>query len=218
MSAVGAGVLGKLQDLLPGQIGDNKAYSTAYVNAIILAAHYAVTERTETQFVSEDITLVADTLEYDLSSKFITVASVDFKSDGSIIDGSLTAATMDDFDRLSLSWRDDRGTRPEYYALLSAPGTRVTTAGVPDSRIMIYRQMSAVTSEVITVNGIGMESDLLDSVPNDVQDYCVVPYCMSHLYANRDIKYAMGQYDKFVAGCVKMAGRYLNKFVENPVR
>jgi len=216
MSAVVAGTKLKLQNLMPGMIGTNRTFSDSYVEDLIMAGFYEVIEKCDLLTVSQTISLGADTLTYDLSSKFIEVTSVEFLSDGTNVDGHLNAATHDDLDMMSCNWRDDRGTRPEHYVLLSAPGLMESESGVAAdcAKIQIYRPMSAVTSEAVKVKGLGL-GDSNTTVPEDVQRLCLVPYVMAHLKAVSDPQMAGGHMDRFLHGCDRVRGRFADRYTEN---
>jgi len=212
MSAVVAGTLAKLDTLLPGRIGDNKAYTTSYVTDLIMAGFYEVADKCGVLNVTQDITLTQDTLLYDLSSSFITVEYVEFKSDGSNVDGHLKPVTLRDLDLMSRKWRDDRGTRPEFYSLLSTPGTQnlVSSGG---AQIQIRRPMSSVDSEIITVTGLGI-GDTSTNMPDDIQRLALVPYVMSHLKAVAAPQEAVSYYKMFKDGCDRVRGRYGHRYEE----
>ena len=214
MSAVVSGTQAKLEALLPNKIGDNKTFTDAYVQELIMAGFYDVAEKTGVLTVTQAITLVADTLLYDLDSTFIDVGSVEFKSDGTNVDGHLTAVTLSDLDRMSRKWRDDRGTRPEYYSLLSAPGIPETSTGTADgSQILVWRPMSAVTTEIITVTGIGI-GNTTTALPQDVQRLALVPYCLSHLKAQSDPQAAIRFRHMYEEGWKKIRSRFGHRYSE----
>lgn len=179
MSQVQAGVLSRLEDLLPNQIGSNRRWSQTAVERHIMLADRVVREAIENRYHQQEISLVAGTDTYDLDSEFIDVTSVEYASDGSTYDYYLRPATMNDLDRINLGWRSDGGVRPEFYDLLGAPGT-------PDSRILVYRSLSSVDAQTIRVTGIGI-GGTTDDCPDDVQERCHVPFVMSVLLAKDDL-------------------------------
>ena len=216
LAAVVAGTTEKLNALFPGRIGDNRAFSTAYVDDLIMAGFYEVCDKCGILNISEDITLVADTLLYDLSTSFITVESVEFKSDGTNVDGYLTPVTFTDLDVMSRKWRDDRGARPEYYSLLSAPGTPVEETSYSNrsgSKINIWRPLSSVSAQIITVQGLGIGTSTA-ATPADVQRLVLVPYVMAHLKAVTDPAMAAKYYRMFNEGCDRVGGRYAHAYNE----
>jgi|GEM_PF-5047628 len=211
MSAVVTGVKAKLADLLPDQIGSGKRWSDALVGGYIMAADAAVRDRCETLWYSQAIDLVDDQIEYDLNSRFITIKSVEFSSDGTNYDDFLQPATLGDFDDVSQLWRLDRSARPEFYALLSAPGLPDTTGSADDSaKIVIYRGISSTSGEKIRVNGygIGLTSS---AVPDDIQYKVHVPYVMAMLLAHQDTRSAVASYREFQRGCIEARARFTNK-------
>jgi len=214
MSAVVTGTQAKLEALLPNKIGDNKTFTDAYVQELIMAGFYDVAEKTGVLTVTQSISLTANALLYDLDSSFIDVGSVEFKSDGTNVDGALTAVTLSDLDRKSRKWRDDRGTRPEYYSLLSAPGIPETSTDARDgSQILVWRPMSTVDAEIITINGIGI-GNTSTSLPQDVQRLALVPYCLSHLKAQSDPQAAVRFRHLYNSGWKKIRGRYASRYTE----
>ncbi len=125
MSAVVSGVKAKLSLRLPGQIGTNKQWSDAYVEALILAAAHAACERIGYQWVTQTISLVNNTHEYALNSNIIAVHAVKYSADGTNYDDHLSPTTLGQLDRFTSKWRQDRGTRPSEYALLSVRATMI---------------------------------------------------------------------------------------------
>lgn len=214
MSAVVTGTQAKLEALLPNKIGDNKTFTDAYVQELIMAGFYDVAEKTGVLTVTQNISLTADTLLYDLDSSFIDVGSVEFVSDGTNTDGRLAAVTLSDLDRKSRKWRDDRGTRPEYYSLLSAPGVPETSTGAADgSQILVWRPMSSASAEIITVTGIGV-GNTSTALPQDVQQLALVPYCLSHLKAQADPQAAVRFRHMYEEGWKKIRRRYASRYIE----
>ena len=204
MSALVTGVQEKLEDLLPGRIGDNKSWSEATLQQYILLADYAVRERTDNLFGTQEIALVQDQAAYTLDSEFIDVVSVEFAADGSTYDYFLHAATFDDFDRINLKWRDDGSTRPELYTLVSTPGT-------PTATIHIHRPMTSVTAQTIKVGGhrIGTTTT---KVPDDVQRAAHVPYVMAILKAQEEPKVAAMWWGRFLDGVESVRARTVNPY------
>ena len=214
MSAVVTGTQAKLEALLPNKIGDNKTFTDAYVQELIMAGFYDVAEKTGVLTVTQNISLTANTLLYDLDSTFIDVGSVEFKSDGTSTDGHLTAVTLSDLDRKSRKWRDDRGTRPEYSSLLSAPGIPETSTDAADgSQILVWRPMSSVSAEIITITGIGI-GNTATSLPQDVQRLALVPYCLSHLKAQADPPAAVRFRHMYEEGWKRIRSRFGSRYSE----
>jgi len=206
MSLVVDGVMAKLQSYMPRQIGDNRRWSTAYVEGLIEAADNAIRERCELNVISVEYPLVTDQAVYDLTSSFISVTKVEFSLDGSTYTDYLTPVTLDDLDDFHYWWRKDTGIRPEHYSLLTVPGVPSTpasgsgTKGDP-SRILIYRKMGAATSETIKVTGIGLPNAGFEVASEAVQSQCHVPYCLAIMKAVEDPALAGQYYNKFLDGC-----------------
>ena len=153
---------------------------------------------------SQTIPLVANTIEYALDSEFIDVFAVEFAADGSTYDYYLKPATLDDLDMISLSWRDDGGTRPDYYCLVGAPGT-------PTSTILIHRKMTSVDAQTIRVWGHRVGATTT-TVPDDVQRAAHVPYVMAMLKAGEDPREAAMWYGRFINGCEEVSRRTVSRY------
>lgn len=203
MSQVLTGVLQKVQDLLPNQIGANRKWSQTSVERHIMFADRLVRERTENLYHQQEITLVADTPTYTLDSEFIDITGVEFAYDGSLYDWYLKPATLDDLDKISIKWRNDSGSRPDYYTVLGALGT-------PSSEIQIYRPMDAASVQTLRVTGIGMGAGTL-TCPDDIQNKCHVPHVMSVLLAKQDPKQAAGWFGQYLAGTEELRRRTISK-------
>ena len=207
MSAVQAGVLEKLNDLVPGQIGDGLRWETAFVESLITLASQIAWERIGMNHGSEVIDLVADQYEYDLDTKFITVDRVEYSSIGGVspeYDDYLEASTLNHFDGISPSWRNTGGVRPEYYALLSAPGT-------PNSQIFVYPSLSAVGDEKIRVTGKVIGTSLT-GVSDDVQDQFIVPYVLGLMYVNKSQELGRRYMAQANAGRHELEVKYTNEY------
>lgn len=216
MSQVVTGVTEKLQDLLPGRVG--VTWPSATVSVLAMAADAAFKQRVGQWYVSEEISLTDNTLAYDLDSKFITVKSVEFSSDGTNYNYHLKAATLEDLDKINLSWRDDRGTEPEYFFLLSCPGiARDDDYYGTGSQILIYRPLSSVTAQKIKVTGIGLGATT-DDVPPEVLDQCHVNYCLSLMTAHEDLAAAADYMAEFEAGCQRAKTEYRSLYAESTVK
>ena len=223
MSAVVSGTKSKVQNLMPGMIGTNRTFTDSYVESVILAGWYSIAEKCGICHAVQYIDLTDNTAEYDLDHMFIDITSVEFRSDGSNIDGNLKAVTLDDLDRLSRKWRDDRGTRPEYYTLLSAPGIPESVADASDgSKILIHRPIASTSSEDIVVKGYAVgaavSSAASTNVPEDVQRMCLVPYTMAHLKAVTDPGAAVKYMRMCQDGVDRIKGRFINRNAETPYR
>ena len=196
--------------MMPDQIGDNLRWTTTELERYITLADNAVRERIDDKFRQQVITLTDDTLEYDLDSEFIAITSVEFAIDGTTYDWYLRPGTFDDFDRLNIRWRQDGGTRPWYYTILSAPGM------TGKSKILIYRPIPVVTAQTIRVKGTAVTVGN-DTIPDDIQHMCHVPYVMSILKAREDPQRAADWFGKYLTGCEEAKRRTRNRFVQSPV-
>jgi len=214
MSAVGAGVLAKLQKRLPNQIGANRQWSSTYVSSLILAASHAAEERIGMTWTSQEIALANNTNEYRLDSKFVSVEAVEFALDGSTYERELKACTFDDLDAISAKWRDDTGQEPTRYALLSTPGHQYVSDGHA-ARIVIHRMLASASPAKIKVSGWGIGT-ASTNVPDDVQERVHVPYCMAIMRAEHDPKEAAWFYQQFVKGCDEIKGRFVQPYADVP--
>lgn len=216
MSAVGTGVLAKLQRRLPNQIGTNRQWSSAYISALTLAAAHAAEERIGMTWTSSEITLTNNTAEYAVPTKFIEVVSVEFALDGATYQRPLEAVTFDDLDRISATWRDDTGSEPCRYTLLSSPGLQGVSSG-QGARIIIHRKLAVAGSAKIRLNGWGIGT-ASTNVPDDVQERVHVPYIMAVLRAEHDVDEAELHYRKFIEACDEVKGRFVGMYAEQPRR
>jgi hypothetical protein len=211
MSQVVTGVTQKLQDLLPDQIGTNKRWTTSALERYIMLADRAVRERTENLVSSQTIPLISGTAAYTLDSEFIDVVAVEY-SDAHATgpwDYYLKSATFDDYDRLNLSWRDDGGSRPEWYTLIGAPG-------LPTAQIHVHRPLTTATTQGIRVWGhrIGTTTT---RVPDHVQERAHVPYVMAMLLAGEDPQQAAMWFGRFKSGVEEVARRSVSKYAQPPL-
>ena len=216
MSAVVSGVLAKLELLLPGQIGDNRRWSTSLVQELTMAADARICDQCVMKWLSQTIPLVAGQDTYDLDSDFIKVISVEFAYDGVNYDNFLMAATLKDLDDLYPIWRvSPSGTRPDYYTQLGAPGIPDLTGSTGNaSKISIYRQLPTVTAETIRVNGYALGAVNRD-VPDDVQAAVHVNYVMAMLRAKESVEMASTYYQAFLNGVRSVKSRFVGKYAEN---
>lgn len=218
MGAVAVTTLQRVKDALPDQIGSGLRWEEAYVNEHIFAAQKAFCDRCQPLvMVTDDIDLVADTASYAVDSSLISILSVEFSSDGTNWDYYLKPATFRDLDRISRSWRDDTGTRPEWYAVLGAPGLPETATDEDDDcRIFIHRPMSAVSnSEKIRIIGYGTESGLSflgTTVSEGIIDMVHVPFVLAMLLSSKDPQEAIRHYSDFKTGCRQAKARFSSPY------
>ena len=202
-----------VKDLLPEQVGTNKRWTDAFVQAVIACADRAVRERIGVHFHTQVITLANDTATYDLDPEFVSIDTIEFSTDGTTYDWRLEAQSLKGMSDRMPAWRDSRGTRPDLYALLSTPGTQgqASPAIVP-SQVVIYPCLASVTSETIRVTGsavIGNTTDLATAtVGTDILKKCHLPYVLSVLYAVESPERAQVEYDNFIVGCQTVKSRF----------
>ena len=210
MSQVVSGVTEKLQDLLPGQIGSNARWETADVERHIMMADRVIRERLENLYHEQEISLVADTSKYSLDSEFIEIVSVEYALDGSTYDYYLSPVTLNDLDKIDIGWRDNGGSRPEYYTLISAPGNQ--TVG----KILIYRPLSSVDAQTIKVRGFGIGTSTTD-IADDIQGKCHVPYVMALLKAGENANEAANWFGEYRAGIDEIRRRTRSRYASGSV-
>ena len=223
MGAVLSGGLQMVKNLLPGQVGTNKRWTDQYVQAVIVAADRAVRERCDLSFREQEITLANDDYAYNLDAAFISIEKVEFASDGTNYNFELVPRTMTDLDQETPVWRTCRGTRPEAYALLSAPGVQTLAGEDPGpSQIYIYPAISTVSAQTIMVTGVGAVPTgaflATASVGDDVLMKCHVPYTLSVLYAQESPDRAVKEFGKYLDGCRKVRGRFVSPLNDRPSR
>ena len=202
-----------VKDLLPEQVGTNKRWTDAVVQAVIACADRAVRERVGVHFHTQTITLANDTATYDLDPEFVSIDTVEFALDGSNYDWKLEAKSLKDMSERMPLWRQSRGTRPDLYALLSAPGTQgQTSPAVTPAQIVIYPCIATVTAETILVTGeavIGNTTDLATAtVGTDILKKCHIPYILCVLYAVESPERAAAEFQNFIAGCQTVKSRF----------
>lgn len=208
MSAVVSGVKAKLSLRLPGQIGTNRQWSDTYIETLILAAAHAACERIGYQWVTQTISLVNNTHEYALNSTIVGIQTVKYAVDGTNYDDHLSPSSLLQFDRFTSKWREDRGVRPSYFALLSAPGLQDVSATGISAKIIVYPALSSVGSAKIKIEGVGI-GGTTTTVPDDVQEKIHVPYVMSILRAVQNPDDAAVHYAAYASGCDAVKGRFI---------
>ena len=226
MSNVYTGVLEKVQAQMPNQIGLNGRWTPTTITSLILAADRATRDLCEVNYGSVEVSLTDDTIEYAVSSSFISINKVEFSLDGTNYDWILKSASMSDLDQASCSWRTDRSTRPDFFTLLSAPGVQTGgTVAVPStivpSQIILYPALLAAGSAKIKITGVVTPEGinfLAAQAPNDVQTKCHVPYVLSMLYAVESPEKAAAEYEKFKLGCQTVRNRFRSQYKDHSSR
>lgn len=226
MGNVATGVLAKVKAQLPNQIGTNLRWTDATVGSLILAADRATRDLCEVNYGEVEIDLIDDTIGYELSPIFISINKVEFALDGTTYDWILASQSMTDLDSRSHSWRTDRSTRPDFYALLSAPGvqrggTVAAESAIVPSQILLYPALTSAGSAKIKVTGVvvpGVNMFAGANAPNDVQTKCHVPYVLSILYAVESPERSAAEYQKFKKGCETVRNRFRSQYKDHPAR
>ena len=221
MSTVLSGVMAKVQAALPDQIGQNSRWDTTTVQSLIVAADRATKDLCEIHRGSVEISMVDDTISYDVATDFISIDKVEFSLDGTNYDWLLQPRSLVDLDRLSQSWRNDRSTRPDFYSLLSAPGVQEDSVGVVPSQILLYPSLATAGSATLRITGVVIPVGLqiINGVaPEDVQSKCHVPYVLSVLYAVESPRRAAEYYAQFKQGCESVRNRFRAQYAEHPSR
>lgn len=211
MSAIQAGALAKIQDLVPNRIGQGLTWETAHVQNLIMLAARAAFEQIGMHHGSETITLVAGQNEYTLDSQFISVERVEFSTVGGPafdFDGYLHPITFTILDELNRAWREEDGVRPELYTLIGTPGA-------PNSQIFIYPALAAVSGQVIKVTGEIVGSTTTTTM-EDIQDQFIVPYTMALMYAATDTRLARRYMAMADDGYYALVGRHADEYASGP--
>ena len=229
MSNVRTGVLAKLQARLPDQIGPNARWSQFLIEALTVAADRATRDLCEVHRDSYELTLSDDSIYADVPDHFISIDKVEFALDGTNYDWLLQPMSMSDLDGVSHSWRTDRGARPDFYVLLSAPGipddVETTPVDVVLSKLMFYPALNTVGSAKLRITGVVVPQNVgvvtpYNSIvmPEDVQSKCLIPYILSVLYATAEPARAAEEYQKFKLGCETVRNRFRSQYADFPSR
>lgn len=181
------------------------------VRSYIHMADCAVREQGGTLWGSQDIDLRADAFYYILNTEAVAVHSVEYLQDGSTVDGILKPTTFDRLDRLTRSWKDSRGSRPEHYLLLGTPGVE------SHARIMIWRPLSTVTTEKIRINYTKCLADddstfATMTVPEWVEDAVYVPFVLSLCWAQASPARAMRYWQDYLRGMDEVKAEYSDSY------
>ena len=204
-------VIAKVRLLEPGTSG---RWDDALLGLFVHAADCAIKENGETLWASQDITLRDEALYYILDKDVVAVRSVEFSLDGTNFDdGVLKPTSYRKLDALCRAWKDDRGTQPEHYLLLGAPGVESY------SRIMIWRPIETVDGEKIRVNYIACQPDndstfTASTAPDWVQDAVYVPYVMALIMGEHDQDMAMKYWQKYLYNIALVRSRYGDAYGE----
>lgn len=213
MSALLTGVEDKVRRLLPN---GGERFDDTRMGDYIRLADCAIREEAEIEWASEEIDLIAGALYYPIPADVIEVRSVEFSRDGTIYDSSLRPVTFAELDRCSLHWQDDEATEPEYYGVLSQPGT------MNWSRLLVWKKMAAVSGETIRVNYIKSRATTGDlaavTMPDSVQYEVYVPFVMALCCAEFDVQMAERYMAEYLTNIPKVWMRYQNQYGEDPVR
>jgi len=168
-----------------------------------------VRERIGNLYHQQEISLLADTLEYSLDAEFIDIVSVEYASDGSTYDWHLNPLTLDDLDKISVRWRQDGGDRPRFYTLIGAPG-------VPTSTIQVYQPPTSTTGSTVLVTGTGIGISTT-TCSDDIQNKCHVPHVMAVLLAKSDPKAAANWFGQYKKGIEEVRRRTISKLSKGSV-
>ena len=228
MSNVRTGVLAKLQARLPDKIGPNAVWSQFLIESLTVMADRATRDLCEVHRDSYELTLSDDSIYADVPDHFISIDKVEFALDGTNYDWLLQPMSMSDLDRVSHSWRTDRGARPDFYVLLSAPGIPDDVEPIPDvvlSKLMFYPALTTVGSAKLRITGVVVPKNIDELapyvsvvMPEDVQSKCHVPYILSVLYATSEPARAAEEYQKFKQGCETVRNRFRSQYADFPSR
>ena len=221
MSLINTGVMEKVKAALPNQIGSNGRWTETTVTSLIIAADRATRDRCEVHYATAEIDLVDDQVSYDVPQNFIEINKVEFSLDGTNYDWFVRNKSMTDLDRISHTWRIDRSTRPDFYALLSAVGVQDNGDADVPSQILLYPTLLTAGSAKIKVTGVmipAVGSHLGAVMPEDVQSKCHVPYVLSLLYAVSAPERSAEYHEKWKQGCESVMSRFRSQYKDNPAR
>jgi len=189
-------------------------WTDAQLNEQIHLADCLIREEGQTTWQTIDISLLDEGMYYTLPSNIIAIGSVEFSLDGvTFDDGVLEPTTYRILDDLSRTWRDDRGTQPYHYILLSAPGIYSV------SKIMIWRPMADATAEAIRINCLACypRNDAAFqavSVPQVIQEEVYVPLVMAQLHAAIDQSVFQLYWNDYRSGMNRVRSRYGHRYAE----
>ena len=202
----------KVRNLAPDR---TNRWDDAFIRKLVHAADCAIKEEAGSSWGSTDIALLDNVAYYTLPTNVVAVGKVEFSLDGTTFDDGLlkpiTYKTLDE--DLSRTWRDDRGTQPHHYLLLSTPGIHNY------SKILIWRPVSSVTSETIRVHFTQCyphnTSDFSDqTVPEEVEDLAYVPYVLALLYAPEDHDQFKDYWFESLDGILRVRTKYGSQYGE----
>jgi len=181
-------------------------WSDARITRALHLADLAICESSDFLYASSVVELSDGEMEYAAPSDAIAICTVEYSRDGVTYDSLLTPANLQDLDRMSYTWEIDTGVGPDYYVMLSSPGTPVY------SKILIWRPISVTSGEKIRINYTACRpssSDLTDvTVPRDLLARAYVPYAMFILLADGDIKLAYEYMAEYAANIGYVRARY----------
>ena len=186
--SVASEVISRVRALHPDSEG---RFSDTLLSSYANAADSLVRERTGMSLTTADVTLLPNVIYYGLPSDAIAIKDVLWSTDGTSFDeGILQPITFRDLDDRTRFWKNDTGSRPEWYGILGTPGA-------PGCYIMVWRPVT-VEGQVIRVIYKTTNTSELSGRHIDLS---VLPYVMSLIYAQDDedlFNYWFGKYQQGV--------------------
>lgn len=181
-------------------------WSDVRISRALHLADLAICESTDFLYASSEIELTDGDMEYAAPADAIDICTVEYSRDGITYDSLLIPANLQDLDRMSYTWEIDTGIGPDYYVMISSPGTPTY------SKILLWRPISTTSGEKIRINYTACRpssSDLTDvTVPRDLITRVYVPYAMFILLADGDIRLASEYLDEYAANIGYVRARY----------
>jgi hypothetical protein len=209
MPALVSGVTSMVRTLAPGH---DDRWSDARIENTIHLADLAICEAAEVVWASYEIDLNDGAMYYALPDEVVAVRTVEYSYDGINYEAVLTPISLDDLDRISTTWQDDSGVGPQYYVLLSAPGT----PGY--SQILLWRPVASTSGEKIRINYVKCRPDASDlsgvEMPNDIMETVYLPYVLAVLFSEEDPALSEGYMAEFNRGLWRLATRYNHRTLE----
>jgi hypothetical protein len=194
--------------------GTSDHWSSELIQSFVHAADCLIKEEAESSWTTQEIDLLSEASYYPYSEQTIAIRFIDMATDGTNFDdGALEPIGYDDLDAGGAKWVDDRGSQPDYYVMLGTPG-------VPDSRVMIYRKISGVTTEKIRLwvlkcipdNDATFEAE---TVPEVIEDRVYLPLVLALLYADNDNNAFTRYMDEYSQNIVLVKDYYRSKYTES---
>lgn len=200
--SVASETISRVRAILPDS---ESRFSDALLTQYATMADSLVRERTGMTMTYYDISLTPRTIYYGLPSDVIQIKGVLYSGDGTTFDdGTLNPVSFRDLDEVARFWKDETGSRPEYFGVLGTPGT-------PGCYLFIWRPV-VDTGKAIRVNYLGTSSSDMES---RYIDLAVLPYVMSLIYAQDDFRLFNYWFGKYQDGVEKISREFSGRLGES---